>query len=276
MAKSFKQLTTKDDNTILVVDALNLAFRYKHQKKRDFADDYVRTVQSLAASYNAGTILITADWGSSSYRKNLLPEYKQNRKDKYAQQTEQEAEDFAEFMDDYEVTLITLEQLYPVFRYKNVEADDIAAYLVSKLWRNNSMWLISSDRDWDLLIKPTVSRFSYVTRKEVTSSNWSEHYEVDQEDYISFKCLTGDTGDNVPGIPGVGPKRAAALIQMYGSAMDIADAMPLEGKYKYIQSTNEFGAEGIMKNYELMDLVAYCEDAVGVENVKDIDERIKS
>ena len=247
MAKSFKQLTTKDDNTILVVDALNLAFRYKHQKKRDFADDYVRTVQSLAASYNAGTILITADWGSSSYRKNLLPEYKQNRKDKYAQQTEQEAEDFAEFMDDYEVTLITLEQLYPVFRYKNVEADDIAAYLVSKLWRNNSMWLISSDRDWDLLIKPTVSRFSYVTRKEVTSSNWSEHYEVDQEDYISFKCLTGDTGDNVPGIPGVGPKRAAALIQMYGSAMDIADAMPLEGKYKYIQSTNEFGAEGIMK-----------------------------
>ena len=275
MAKSFKQLTTKDDNTILVVDALNLAFRYKHQKKRDFADDYVRTVQSLAASYNAGTILITADWGSSSYRKNLLPEYKQNRKDKYAQQTEQEAEDFAEFMDDYEVTLITLEQLYPVFRYKNVEADDIAAYLVSKLWRNNSMWLISSDRDWDLLIKPTVSRFSYVTRKEVTSSNWSEHYEVDQEDYISFKCLTGDTGDNVPGIPGVGPKRAAALIQMYGSAMDIADAMPLEGKYKYIQSTNEFGAEGIMKNYELMDLVAYCEDAVGVENVKDINERLK-
>jgi|TARA_B110000495_G_C22961748_1_gene563802 5'-3' exonuclease len=276
MAKSFKQLTTKDDNTILVVDALNLAFRYKHQKKRDFADDYVRTVQSLAASYNAGTILITADWGSSSYRKNLLPEYKQNRKDKYAQQTEQEAEDFAEFMDDYEVTLITLEQLYPVFRYKNVEADDIAAYLVSKLWRNNSMWLISSDRDWDLLIKPTVSRFSYVTRKEVTSSNWSEHYEVDQEDYISFKCLTGDTGDNVPGIPGVGPKRAAALIQMYGSAMDIADAMPLEGKYKYIQSTNEFGAEGIMKNYELMDLVAYCEDAVGVDNVRDINERIKS
>ena len=276
MAKSFKQLTTKDDNTILVVDALNLAFRYKHQKKRDFADDYVRTVQSLAASYNAGTILITADWGSSSYRKNLLPEYKQNRKDKYAQQTEQEAEDFAEFMDDYEVTLITLEQLYPVFRYKNVEADDIAAYLVSKLWRNNSMWLISSDRDWDLLIKPTVSRFSYVTRKEVTSSNWSEHYEVDQEDYISFKCLTGDTGDNVPGIPGVGPKRAATLIQMYGSAMDIADAMPLEGKYKYIQSTNEFGAEGIMKNYELMDLVAYCEDAVGVDNVRDINERIKS
>ena len=82
MAKSFKELTTRDNDTILIVDALNLAFRYKHQKKRNFAEDYVRTVQSLATSYNAGTIYITADWGSSSYRKNLLPEYKQNRKDK--------------------------------------------------------------------------------------------------------------------------------------------------------------------------------------------------
>ena len=45
MAKSFKELTTRDNDTILIVDALNLAFRYKHQKKRNFAEDYVRTVQ---------------------------------------------------------------------------------------------------------------------------------------------------------------------------------------------------------------------------------------
>lgn len=275
MAKSFKDLISKDNDNILIVDALNLAFRYKHQKKRNFAEDYLRTVQSLATSYNTGCVYITADWGSSSYRKNLLPEYKQNRKDKYAQQTEQEAEDFANFMEDFEETLLLLGENYPIFRYKGVEADDIAAYLVSKLWSKHTMWLISSDKDWDLLIKPTVSRFSYVTRKEITASNWSEHYEVDQEEYISFKCLTGDTGDNVPGIPGVGPKRAAALIQTYGSALDIADAMPLEGKYKYIQSTNDFGAKGIMKNYELMDLVTYCEDAVGNENIVDIDKRIR-
>ena len=43
----------------------------------------------------------------------------------------------------------------------------------------------------------------------------------------------------------------------------------------YIQSTNDFGAEGIMRNYELMDLVTYCEDAVGSDNVKDIDKKIR-
>jgi len=68
MAKSFKQMAKKDEGTYIIVDALNLAFRYKHSKKQDFAEDYLRTVQSLANSYKADNILITADWGSSSYQ----------------------------------------------------------------------------------------------------------------------------------------------------------------------------------------------------------------
>ena len=275
MAKSFKELASKDNDNILIVDALNLAFRYKHQKKRNFAEDYLRTVQSLANSYNTGCVYITADLGSSTYRKNILPEYKQNRQDKYAQQTEQEAEEFANFMEDFEETLLLLEYHYPIFRYAGVEADDIAAYIVSKKRNKHNIWLISSDKDWDLLIGRTVSRFSYVTRKEVTKDTWYDHYAVDPWDYISFKCLTGDTGDNVPGVIGVGPKRAAALIEMYGSALDVCDAMPLEGKYKYMQSLNDFGVSNIMRNYELMDLVTYCEDAVGSDNVRDINKRIK-
>jgi 5'-3' exonuclease len=269
MGKSFKQMVEKDADTVLIVDALNLAFRYKHSKKPNFGEDYLRTVQSLAQSYNCGTILITADWGSSSYRTKILPEYKGNRKEKYAQQTEQEAEEFRMFMEDYEKTLELLSEYYPIFRYKNVEADDIAAQLVAEL-KGSTIWLISSDRDWDLLIDENVNRFSYVTRKEITKDNWREHYEVDRREYISFKCLTGDAGDNVPGVPGVGPKRALGLIQEYGSAFDIADALPINSKYKYIQALNKFGAANIYRNYELMDLVTYCTDAIGQENVKDI------
>jgi len=276
MAKSFKDIASKTNDNILIVDALNLAFRYKHQKKRNFAEDYLRTVQSLANSYNAGCVYITADLGSSTYRKSILPEYKQNRQEKYAQQTEQEAEEFANFMEDFEETLLLLEEHYPIFRYAGVEADDIAAYIVRIKRHNHNIWLVSSDKDWDLLISPTVSRFSYVTRKEITANNWSEHYDVEPDEFISLKCLTGDTGDNVPGVPGIGPKRGLSLIQTYGSALDVADAMPLEGKYKYIQSLNDFGAKNIMRNYELMDLVTYCEDAVGINNAEDIRERLNA
>ena len=153
--------------------------------------------------------------------------------------------------------------MYPVFRFKGVEADDIAAYLVKYRDKFNfgEIWLISSDRDWDLLIQENVGRFSYVTRKEVTLDNWSDHYEVSPEEYISLKCLTGDKGDNVPGITGIGPKRAKDLIIAYGDAMNIYDSIPLPSKYKHIQELNARG-EQILQNYELMDLMSYCDDAV--------------
>jgi len=275
MAKSFKSMAQKDESTYLIVDALNLAFRYKHSKKPNFAEDYMRTVQSLAQSYNASNILITADWGSSSYRCGILPEYKGNRKEKYEKQTEQEAEEFRIFMEDYENTLKLLGIHYPVFRYKNVEADDIAAQLVAEL-KGNTIWLVSSDRDWDLLINENVNRFSYVTRKEITKANWSDHYDISIDDYISYKCLTGDAGDNVPGVKGVGPKRAIGLISDYGSAFDIADQLPISSKYKYIESLNEFGAENLLRNYELMDLVTYCYEAIGEENVKDMRNKLEN
>ena len=268
-------LDAETTNTTLVVDALNLAFRYKHQGRNDFRYDYQKTVQSLAKSYNCSKVIITADWGSSSYRKEINSEYKQNRKDKFAEQTEEERIAFEEFFEEFEETLEVLAEDYPVLRYKGVEADDIAAHIVKEKeqYGLENIWMISSDRDWDLMIQEGVGRFSYVTRKEVTLENWSDHYDVSPEDYISLKCLTGDKGDNVPGIPGIGPKRAQTLIEEYGTALDLYDAIPISGKYKYIESLNE-NAEQLLQNYELMDLITFCDDAIGSDNITDIKEKL--
>ena len=268
-------LDAEPTNTTLVVDALNLAFRYKHQGRNDFRYDYQKTVQSLAKSYNCSKVIITADWGSSTYRKEINPEYKQNRKDKFAEQTEEERMAFEEFFEEFEETLEVLAEDYPVLRYKGVEADDIAAHIVKEKEKYGleTIWMVSSDRDWDLMISENVNRFSYVTRKEVTLENWGEHYDVNPEDYISLKCLTGDKGDNVPGIPGIGPKRAQTLIEEYGTALDLYDVLPISGKYKYIQALNE-NAEQLIQNYELMDLISFCDDAIGSENIKDIEAKL--
>ena len=260
---------------LLIVDSLNIAFRWKHQGVTDFKHDYVRTVESLAKSYNAGTIVIAAD-GGSSYRKEIFPEYKANRKVKYAEQTPQEEKEFAMFMAEFSNTLTLLKEKYPVFQFKGVEADDIAAYITQHLddYGLDECWMVSSDRDWDLLISDRVSRFSTVTRKEITLDNWDEHYDFDIPDYITFKCLCGDKGDNVPGIPGIGPKRAVQLMEQYGDVFDIYDACPVEGKYKFIQSLNE-NAEQLLINVELMDLVTYSETAIGVKNTEVINTTLK-
>ena len=234
-------------------------------------------MESLKKSYKAGKVIICADKGSSSYRKAIYPEYKANRKEKFKDQTPEEAKQFEEFFAEYERTLLMLETIYPVLRFDGCEADDIVAYICKEVvnYPVTDVWLISSDRDYDLLVSPSpsISRFSYITRKEITYENWNTHYDCEPEDYVSIKCLMGDTGDNVMGVKGIGPKRAVELVQQYGSALDIAASIPINSKYKYIQELNK-SKDLIMLNYQLMDLVTFCEEALG-DNTNTVDSVLK-
>ena len=278
MAKSFMDMGSEAPRErVIVIDALNLGFRWKHQGRTDFADDYMRTVESLASSYNCGSIVIAADWGSSTFRQGIYPEYKGNRKEKYEKQSPAEAEALQKFTEEMERTLALMDKRWCVLRFKGVEADDIAAYIVQnrEQYGIDHIWLMSTDRDWDLLINPNVSRFSYINRKETTHENWSKNHNYSVEEYITIKCLMGDSGDNVPGIPQIGPKRAEGLVKEFGNAFDIYDAAPFSSRYKYMQSLNE-NIDQLLTNMELMDLLAYCEEAIGSENTVTIDNSLST
>jgi DNA polymerase-1 len=278
MAINFSSLGNQVQNgNLLIVDGLNVAFRWKHSKQLEYKHDYVRTVESLAKSYDCGNIVILAD-GGSTYRKRLSPDYKANRSDKYAEQTAQEKAEFAQFMGEFKNAFTQLEKRgHLTIRQDGLEADDLAAWIVGKKaeFGIGQIWMVSSDRDWDLLIQDGVSRFSTVTRKEITIDNWEDHYDVEPSMYLTQKCLAGDTGDNVPGIAGIGPKRAIALIEQYGDLFDIYNACPISSKYKFIQSLNE-NAERLLLNAELMDLVSYSEQALieAEMNLEDLSSKI--
>ena len=278
MAINFSSLGNQVQNgNLLIVDGLNVAFRWKHSKQLEYKHDYVRTVESLAKSYDCGNIVILAD-GGSTYRKRLSPDYKANRSDKYAEQTAQEKAEFAQFMGEFSNAFTQLEKRgHLTIRQDGLEADDLAAWIVGKKaeFGIDQIWMVSSDRDWDLLIQDGVSRFSTVTRKEITLDNWDDHYDVEPSMYLTQKCLAGDTGDNVPGIAGIGPKRAISLIEQYGDLFDIYNACPIDSKYKFIQSLNE-NADRLLLNAELMDLVSYSEQAI-IEadmNLEDLSSQI--
>jgi 5'-3' exonuclease len=278
MAKTFKSMGELNPRVLIIVDSLNLAFRWKHKGSLVFADEYLQTVDSLRRSYSAGKVIITADGGSSSYRKELLPSYKGNREELRANQTPEDEKLFELFLKEFEVTLEKYREntMFPVLKYRKVEADDIAAFIVKyrKKYNIERIVLISSDRDWDLLVDDDVMRFSYVTRKEISAYNWHEHYDYTQEQHISIKCLTGDSGDNVPGVDKIGPVTAKKLVDMYESTYDIIANLPLPGKYKYIQNLNAFGADALMLNYKLMDLLEHCEEAIGEDNCANLRETL--
>jgi len=281
MSKAFKPANYKPRKA-MVVDALNLAFRWYHSKQQNFVEDYIATVKSLRRSFECGMVFITVDSRGSTYRKNIYPEYKANRTEKYEQQTPEEEKRFLEFIAEFRRTIAEIENSCPEFlvlQYDGVEADDLAAKLVKSRKRFNieELMLVSSDKDWDLLILDDgISRFSYVTQKIINLENWHDFYDYSQEQHISIKCLQGDSGDNVPGINKVGPATALKLLKQFGTAMDVADAIPIPGKYKYIEYTNNFGSDAIYRNYMLMDLLAFCDEAIGAENIIDFDDKVTS
>jgi 5'-3' exonuclease len=265
MAITFKEMTQTNESTLLLVDGLNLAFRWREFD--EFTNEYVKVVKSLAKSYKAGNIIIAADQGSSSYRKTIYQEYKQNRKEKYETQTEEEREKFERFFNAWEECLLILEQEFTLIRLQGVEADDIAGYIVRNKPKFNidQIWLASSDKDWDLLVQDGVSRFSYVTRKETTVDNWHEHHDCERDDYVFLKAIMGDSGDNIKGVQGIGPKRGLELINKYGTVYDIIDQIPISGKQKYIQALND-SKDLLELNMQLVDILTYCEDAINWDN----------
>jgi DNA polymerase-1 len=274
--KTFKSMT-ESGNNLLLVDGLNMSFSFRGTV--DYYKKYLEMINSLKRSYKADKVIVCVDKGGSSYRKGIYPEYKYNRKQKQDAQTDREREEFEAFFQSFEASLVYVAENsdYPIIRYQGVEADDTIAFICSKVKRlgKDHIWIVSSDRDLNLLVGDRVSQFSYVTRKEFTVENWHEHYDWEPEDYISIKILQGDAGDNVNGVAGIGPKRAHSLVQEYGSVYDIMAAMPLQGKYKYIESLNRFGVDNLQLNYQLMDLVTYCEEAIGEENIKKLDQQLK-
>lgn len=222
-------------------------------------------MNSLAKSYKAKYVVIASDKGKSSFRLAVYPGYKSGRAEKFALQTEEEKLAFEEFFKEFHRALNLLAEKYPVFAHQGCEADDIAAYLVQlrKSLGISHIWLVSSDKDWDLLVGRNVSRFSYVTRKETTVDTWGDHYKCALEQYLDYKCLIGDTGDSIPGVEGVGPVKALTLLNTYGSIYEIMGAIPIDSKYVYIKNLNKFGIEGLERNIKLMDLPSYCKEALG-------------
>lgn len=264
---------------LLIIDSLNLCFRFRHRKQKEFSAEFVRTVASLAKSYNACHVVILSDYKGSDYRKGIDPNYKGNRKEKYKDQTEEEAEAFKQFFNEYNRTLTLAADTFPVIKLKGVEADDSAAYIVDKYSvEYKHVWLISTDRDWSLLLRHNVSRWSYVSRKEYALDNFFAEHQCDSpEQYVSLKVLTGDAGDNIIGIKGIGPKRAYGLLKKYGSAMDLLEYLPVLGNQKFIAELNASESK-ILLNYQLVDLLAYCREAItytNPDNLNHIDNLFK-
>jgi DNA polymerase I len=147
------------------------------------------------------------DYSSKTFRNELYPEYKANRS--------APPEDLVPQFGLIRQATVAFD--VPCIEMSGFEADDlIATYTCEALKAGGDVTIISSDKDLMQLVGPRVTLYDTMKDKRLGIADVIEKWGVPPEKMIDLQALTGDSVDNVPGVPGIGPKTAAALLEEYG------------------------------------------------------------
>jgi DNA polymerase-1 len=115
----------------------------------------------------------------------------------------------------------------PAIELEDWEADDlIASYAVAVVAQGGRATIVSSDKDLMQLLRPGIDMLDPMKQKPIGLAEVIEKFGVGPEKLIDAQALIGDSVDNVPGVPGIGPKTAAQLIQEFGDLEGILAAAP--------------------------------------------------
>ena len=106
----------------------------------------------------------------------------------------------------------------PVLAKETYEADDIIASLCRQVnGTDTEVFICSKDKDLEQLIGPKVAMYDAKTDTVLDLEQLRKKKGLTPQQTVDVLALTGDAADNIPGVPGIGPKKATALIQKYGS-----------------------------------------------------------
>ena len=148
------------------------------------------------------------DSARKNFRNEIYSEYKGNRSD---------APDDLIPQFDYIRKSVKAFNL-PSIELINYEADDlIATYVEQILAEGAKATIVSSDKDLMQLFKKNVRIYDPMKNKFITSEDVNIKFGVGPEKVVDVQALAGDSTDNVPGVPGIGVKTAAELINEYGT-----------------------------------------------------------
>jgi DNA polymerase I len=105
----------------------------------------------------------------------------------------------------------------PAIELADWEADDlIAGYALATTNMGGQVTIVSSDKDLMQLIRPGVEMLDPIKQKPIGPAEVMEKFGVTPDKMVEVQALIGDSTDNVPGVPGIGPKGAAQLINEFG------------------------------------------------------------
>ena len=148
------------------------------------------------------------DSARKTFRNEIYSEYKANRSEA--------PDDLAPQFDYIRKSVLAFN--LPSVELINYEADDLIATYTDKILKEGAkVTIVSSDKDLMQLFKKNVRIYDPMKNKFISEEDIQNKFGVDSRKVIDVQALAGDSSDNVPGVPGIGVKTAAELINKYGN-----------------------------------------------------------
>jgi len=177
---------------------------------------FTTTLLGIIQHQNPDMLVVAMDSKTPTFRSRIYSQYKANR---------------PPMPDDMPIQIDRIEQILkamniPILRLDGFEADDIIGTLAKKAAADgNDVFICSRDKDILQLLDDHISVLDVKTGISTGPDAMLEQMGITPTQFVDALALQGDTSDNVPGIPDVGPKTALGWIQKYGS---------IENLYKHI------------------------------------------
>lgn len=194
---------------------------------------FVRSIDKLCKDFSPEHLLIVFDGpGGAQKRVAIYPEYKAHREEMPGDLRYQIAwaREYCELAN------------IPYFNIEGVEADDTIGAVATWAAREKDaeVYICSTDKDLAQLVTDRIKLLNtFKDNRILDPKGVEETYGVPPEKIVDWLAIVGDASDNVPGLPGLGPKTATALLQEYGSLDNLlANADQIKAK-KRRETVNE-------------------------------------
>ncbi len=216
---------------MILVDGSSFLFRAFHALPPLNAPDgtptgaihgVVNMLLKLRREAEPSHMAVVFDAPGKTFRDDIYPEYKAHR---------------PPLPDELSVQIEPVHALvralgFPFLCIEGVEADDVIGTLMHEAREHDDEVIVATaDKDFAQLVSPRVTLINTMSNKVTDEAAVQEKYGIGPAQFIDFLALVGDKVDNIPGVPGCGPKTAAKWIKQYGSLDGIvAHADEIKGK----------------------------------------------
>ncbi|MFH1875077.1 MAG: DNA polymerase I [Pseudomonadota bacterium] len=173
---------------------------------------FTQMILKLKNELKPDYLAVIFDTAEPTFRDELYEKYKANRKEP--------PDDLAQQFPHFNPILEALN--IPILEKPGFEADDLIGTIAKKLAGSDlEVVIVSGDKDLMQLVNDNVVIYDSMKDLQIGEKQVEQRFGVKPAQVIDVLALAGDSSDNIPGVPGIGPKTASKLIQEFGSLEDL-------------------------------------------------------